>query len=68
MNERDKQVLDNLIHTRRITIQKNNVNTTVPRKIMKIKRNIEGSTEGNSDVTTTGNISVTNNVNNNDGN
>lgn len=44
MSDKDKKLLDNMIHTRRITIQTlNNVVTSVPRKIMKIKRNNENT-------------------------
>ncbi len=36
---KEKGLLENLIHTRRINVNQSNTVTSVPRKILKIKRN-----------------------------
>lgn len=38
MNDISRKELDNLLHTRRITIKDSQIQNTVPRRIIKIKR------------------------------
>jgi hypothetical protein len=39
LKEKDKETLNNIIHTRRIQVKNNNFEATVPRKVVKVKRN-----------------------------
>jgi hypothetical protein len=38
LKEKDKEVLNNIIHTRRIQIKNNSFEANVPRKVVKVKR------------------------------
>ena len=39
LNDKQKEILNNIIHTRRINVSNNNFSANVPRKVVKIKRN-----------------------------
>lgn len=39
LKEKDKEILNNIIHTRRIQVKNNNFEANVPRKVVKVKRN-----------------------------
>jgi hypothetical protein len=38
LKEKDKEVLNNIIHTRRIQVKNNSFEANVPRKVVKVKR------------------------------
>jgi hypothetical protein len=38
LKEKDKETLNNIIHTRRIQVKNNSFEATVPRKVVKVKR------------------------------